>query len=492
MCIPPDYEGPCLNASLTVHKSSAIDAAPEPAQSLPTCVNKKYQNFPQHPSTEDQLTRPYTRGEQSILVEPYLFESFLHRGRNRERASSSADCQHECRNSLQPKGSVQICRPAFYPVQQTGNCTLPWPIKSSGVARASSHWQYAQESDADVAVDVDCCGDSGSMSKLCMTHPTASMRSMSSPRVFGNTASAQGSKKHKMLSDIDTKGSQRDACLPVATTPRMPHAGSELSEQQAQTEMAFRLNHARQTVEYVQRQAASFARLDKGKLGIWEALRLVDSSQRQPAGHAHLVDDQHMSAVEHAMHTAELCRRASPHQDWFHLVGLIHGLGRLMALPSFGGQPEWAVSSESFPVGCRFSSSITCSHFFSVNPDRRCRLYSSATGMYHPSCGLAALYMSWSAYEYLYLVLLKNKTKLPPVARFVLRYCNFLALTRPGDAYCEFLDSTDLAMMPWLRKFQAIQGSGQQTSQGQSPDAELRHYYDALIIKYIPCSKLQF
>lgn len=38
--------------------------------------------------------------------------------------------------------------------------------------------------------------------------------------------------------------------------------------------------------------------------------------------------------------------------------------------------------------------------------------------------------------------------------QFVLRYCNFLALTRPGDAYSELLNSTDLAMMPWLRKFQ--------------------------------------
>ena len=187
-----------------MHKSSAIGATPEPARSLSTCVNKKFQ----HPSTEDQLTRPCTRGTQSILVEPCLCESFLHRVCNREW-SSSADCQNECRNSLQPQGSVQIRRPAFHPVQQTGICTLPWPVKSSSVARVSSYWQYAQESDADVAVDVDCCGDWGSMSKLCVTHPTASMRSkMSSPRGFGNTASAQGFKKHNTLSDVDTKGSQ--------------------------------------------------------------------------------------------------------------------------------------------------------------------------------------------------------------------------------------------------------------------------------------------
>ncbi len=123
--------------------------------------------------------------------------------------SAFADCQNECRNSLQPKGSVQVRRPAFHPVQQPGNCTLPWPVGSSSVARASSHWQYIQESDADVAVDVDCCGDSGSMSKLCITHPIASTRPrMSSCSGFGNTASAQGFKKHKKVSDVDTNISQ--------------------------------------------------------------------------------------------------------------------------------------------------------------------------------------------------------------------------------------------------------------------------------------------
>lgn len=87
------------------------------------------------------------------------------------------------------------------------------------------------------------------------------------------------------------------------------------------------------------------------------------------------------------------------------------------AVCSFGGQPNWAVFSESFPVGCQFSSSIPCSQFFSVNPDRRRRLYNSTTGMYKPGCGLSNVSMSWTAYEYLYLVLVKNKTALPTVAR---------------------------------------------------------------------------
>jgi len=207
-----DYEGswtPCSNASLTVHKSSAFDASPEPTQSLSTSLNKKFQKCSQHPSTEDQLARPYTYATQSILADPCLCENFQHRGCNGECTSSIANCQNQCRNSLQQKGSVQIRRPAFHPVQQPGNCTLPWPVEASSVARASSHWQYAQESDADVAVDVDCCGDSGSMSKLCIMHPTASVQPrMSSPRDFGSTASVQGFQKHKTVSDDDTTGSQ--------------------------------------------------------------------------------------------------------------------------------------------------------------------------------------------------------------------------------------------------------------------------------------------
>ena len=83
---------------------------------------------------------------------------------------------------------------------------------------------------------------------------------------------------------------------------------------------------------------------------------------------------------------------------------------------SHGALPQWAISGEGFPVGCRFAPSIVCSQFFSVNPDRRRRLYTSATGMYHAGCGLKAVYMSWSAAEYLYMVLVLNKTRLPPEA----------------------------------------------------------------------------
>jgi len=52
------------------------------------------------------------------------------------------------------------------------------------------------------------------------------------------------------------------------------------------------------------------------------------------------------------------------------LVGLLHGLGKLLAHPMWGNQPQWAVAGESFPVGCKFAPQISASEFFSANPDR--------------------------------------------------------------------------------------------------------------------------
>ena len=45
--------------------------------------------------------------------------------------------------------------------------TRYWPIQRPKQASPSQHWNYLEESNADVAVDVECCGDSGAASKIC-------------------------------------------------------------------------------------------------------------------------------------------------------------------------------------------------------------------------------------------------------------------------------------------------------------------------------------
>ncbi len=93
-----------------------------------------------------------------------------------------------------------------------------------------------------------------------------------------------------------------------------------------------------------------------------------------------------------------------PDQDWLHLTGLIHDLGKVMAL---FGQPQWSTVGDTFPVGCAFDSSNVFAESFANNPDARNPAYNSLCGMYSPHIGLDQLLMSWGHDEYMYRVLVR-------------------------------------------------------------------------------------
>ena len=48
-------------------------------------------------------------------------------------------------------------------------------------------------------------------------------------------------------------------------------------------------------------------------------------------------------------------RKAHPDKDWFQVTGLIHDIGKIMALY---GEPQWCVVGDTFPVGCAPAKSI--------------------------------------------------------------------------------------------------------------------------------------
>ena len=52
----------------------------------------------------------------------------------------------------------------------------------------------------------------------------------------------------------------------------------------------------------------------------------------------------------HAFQTAERIRSVHPDKDWFHLTGLLHDLGKVMAL---WGEPQYCVVGDTFPLGCK-------------------------------------------------------------------------------------------------------------------------------------------
>jgi len=265
-----------------------------------------------------------------------------------------------------------------------------------------------------------------------------------------------------------------------------------LTHGQAAVELFLRLSRARQTLDFVRRQASMFASLNHTRMSIWEALsqfsglREYEAALFDPAG---ALLDPDMPLMQHALQSAELCRLNFPDKDWMHLVGLIHGLGKLLAHPMFGSQPQWAICGESFPVGCRFDSRVSGSQFFTVNPDRRRRLLNTPLGIYKPRCGLQHVFMSWGAPEFLYLVLSLNLTRLPQEALFLLRNQKFLTLTKTGSSgYHHLLSPEDEALLPLLRDFQRIIMYRRVPipDHARLKDSDLHRYYEGLIEKYVP------
>uniref|UniRef100_A0A8C2QY37 Inositol oxygenase n=1 Tax=Capra hircus TaxID=9925 RepID=A0A8C2QY37_CAPHI len=164
----------------------------------------------------------------------------------------------------------------------------------------------------------------------------------------------------------------------------------------------YKLMHTRQTVDFVRRKHAQFGGFSYKRMTVMEAVDMLDG----------LVDesdpDVDFPNSFHAFQTAEGIRKAHPDKDWFHLVGLLHDLGKVLAL---AGEPQWAVVGDTFPVGCRPQASVVfrdCT--FQANPDLQHPLYSTELGMYQPHCGLENVLMSWGHDEYMYRMMKFNKS----------------------------------------------------------------------------------
>ena len=84
-------------------------------------------------------------------------------------------------------------------------------------------------------------------------------------------------------------------------------------------------------------------------------------------------------------------------QDCFHLVWLLHDMGKVMALPKIAGDDileQWAIVGDTFPVGCEpAEDAVVFAESFKGNPDYNHPVYGSKFGMYKPACGIGNLLM---------------------------------------------------------------------------------------------------
>ncbi|CAG0895983.1 unnamed protein product [Darwinula stevensoni] len=269
--------------------------------------------------------------------------------------------------------------------------------------------------------------------------------------------------------------------------------------------------HTYQTVEFVKNRRTAWLRFDKFRAPIMSVLeRLSDVLDESDP-------DVDVPNIHHAFQTAEGLRARHPNLPWLHLTGLIHDLGKSETDPpdpipqleriytplpsSVGldelrrffpprqimavyGEPQWAVVGDTFPVGCAFAPSIVYREdSFHLNPDYNHPKYKTKYGTYSPNCGLDDVLMSWGHDEYMYQVLVHNKSTLPEEALYIIRYHSFYPWHDGGD-YMHLCNEKDLRMLPFVREFQKFD---LYTKSESIPDVDaLRPYYQGLVDRYCP------
>ncbi|TQD81157.1 hypothetical protein C1H46_033267 [Malus baccata] len=191
------------------------------------------------------------------------------------------------------------------------------------------------------------------------------------------------------------------------------------SERQKSVEEFYRLNHINQTHDFVKRMREEYSKLNRVEMSIWECCELLND----------VVDDSDPDLdepqIEHLLQTAEAIRKDYPNEDWLHLTALIHDLGKVLLLPSFGELPQWAVVGDTHPLGCAFDESIVHHKHFKENPDYNNPSYNTKNGIYSKGCGLDNVMISWGHDDYMYLVAKENGTTLPQAGLFIIRYHSF-------------------------------------------------------------------
>ena len=89
---------------------------------------------------------------------------------------------------------------------------------------------------------------------------------------------------------------------------------------------------------------------------------------------------------------------------------------------------------------------------FDVITHTHTHTHSTKYGMYEPNCGLDKVMMSFGHDEYLYQVLVRNGSTLPPAALYIIRFHSFYPW-HTGNAYDHLCTDYDREMLAWVQEF---------------------------------------
>ena len=238
-------------------------------------------------------------------------------------------------------------------------------------------------------------------------------------------------------------------------------------------------NRTRQTVEYVKRMRETYCVFTQ-PVPIWEIFERLDA----------FVDasdpDLSLSNNIHGFQTAEQMRKDGQ-PDWLQLVGLIHDIGKIMFVKGCDKdgtsvREQWGIVGDTFIVGCSLSPHNVYPELNELNPDMKDPIYSTEYGIYAPHCGLDQVTCSWGHDEYLYQMLLANKTKIPDEGLYIIRFHSLYPYHSKGD-YSRFMSQKDKDHLGWLRCFS--QYDLYTKSEVVINVGDIKEYYSGLINKYI-------
>lgn len=256
------------------------------------------------------------------------------------------------------------------------------------------------------------------------------------------------------------------------------------SERQSVVELHYREMRKNQTVDSVQRMYTKYHSFDKAKMTVWEAFQelkgYVDSSD----------PDSSLPNLEHMLQTAEAIRKSGK-PDWYQLIGLLHDMGKIMYLwgDEKDGQigradfPQWGLGGDTWVVGVPIPNTVVFPEFNDLNPDADVKQYQGSCGMYEPGCGLENLLFAYGHDEYMYRMLIHNKTTIPKEGLAMIRYHSCYPWHDKGE-YQALMGPGDEELKRWVKDFNQYD---LYTKADTRPIVEeLWPYYQSLIDKYLP------
>lgn len=253
------------------------------------------------------------------------------------------------------------------------------------------------------------------------------------------------------------------------------HAFRDYEKAPEHVRQFYKEHHEKQTYDFAKGKLEQYQSLNQGQETAWGMLekldKVVDNSD----------PDINLSQLEHSFQAAEAIRKDGL-PEWMQVTGFIHDMGKALV---FWGEPQWAVVGDTYPTGLRFSEEIVCFDYLKQNPDVQRPELMTDYGVYKPGVGLDKVIMSWGHDEYLYQVL-KNQSRLPEEALFVIRYHSLYPLHRGREPrYLNLMNDDDRRNLKWVDIFNQYDLYSK-SSESYTTQKDLVKHYKELVAQYVP------